>query len=157
MNNEEYLAIYQKFLSGTATPAEIRRIHEYQDNFRLRQEAPGTSTADQDLENRLLARIRASAGIKDLNSPRLLRFPAWLRPAAAAAVLLAVPAIFLFRNTKSHSFTPTLPPIAAHPRDIPPGGNKAILTLSSGRQIIRRTPPRAACAGRWPASLQWCA
>jgi transmembrane sensor len=140
MNNEEYLAMYEKFLAGTATPAEIRRIHDYKDSFRLREE----QEAEKDLEDRLLARIRVSAGIKDNNSPRLRRIPTWLRSAAAAVLLLAAAGLFLFRNTKSHPLTPAAPPVAAHHQDIPPGGNKAILTLADGQQIALTDAPNGA-------------
>ncbi|HMI63275.1 MAG TPA: FecR domain-containing protein [Puia sp.] len=144
MNNEDYLAMYEKFLAGTATPAEIRRIHDYQDNFRLRQELKQEPDQIKDLEDRLLARIRASAGIKDNKSPRLRRIPTWLRPAAAAVLLLAAAGLFLFRNTKNHPLTPASPPVAAHHQDIPPGGNKAILTLADGQQIALTDAPNGA-------------
>jgi transmembrane sensor len=144
MNNEEYLAIYEKFLAGTASPAEIRRIHDYQDSFRLRQEQEPASAAEKGLEARLLARIRVSAGIKDNNSPLLRRISTWLRPAAAAVFLLAAAGLFLFRNTQHHPPTPAAQPVAAHHQDIPPGGNKAILTLADGQQIALTDAPNGA-------------
>jgi ferric-dicitrate binding protein FerR (iron transport regulator) len=142
MNNEDYLAMYEKFLAGTATPAEIRRIHDHQDSFRLRQEQDPDQT--KDLEDRLLARIRASAGIKDNSSPRLRRIPTWLRPAAAAVLIVATAGLFLFRNTKNHPLTPVSPTVAAHRKDIPPGGNKAVLTLADGQQIALTDAPNGA-------------
>lgn len=58
-----------------------------------------------------------------------------LRWAAAAAVVLLVGAgAWLVRDRRGHASAP--PAIAIHAPDIPPGTNKAILTLAGGRQVV---------------------
>jgi len=64
----------------------------------------------------------------------------WLRVAAAAGIIVSIGTSVYFLNLNSNSSnsgnTAKAVPSQKPPDDVPPGGNKAILTLANGQQII---------------------
>lgn len=62
----------------------------------------------------------------------------WLRVAAAVAVLISMGAFFFSRITKGKAKNQIakIEPVKKLDKDVLPGGNKAILTLSNGSQIV---------------------
>lgn len=78
------------------------------------------------VHNNLLSQIRT-------RRVPVIRKLKWLRVAAALILLAASTAIFLyFQKDRSHSTTT----LQATHNDIAPGGNKAVLTLGDGTQIL---------------------
>jgi transmembrane sensor len=70
---------------------------------------------------------------RDLRGQRLVRVlrTGWFRPAAAVFLLLTAGGIFFATRGKKEAVQ-----MASVPPDVHPGGNKAVLTLAGGQQII---------------------
>jgi transmembrane sensor len=64
------------------------------------------------------------------------RIPGWIRTASAAAVILMLASGTYFLLNRKSGTKPTPVAETKKPIDIAPGGNKAVLTLSNGSQII---------------------
>ncbi len=60
----------------------------------------------------------------------------WWRVAAAIIVLVGISAFFFNRSTKTRNEIVNTGPLKEASNDIQPGGNKAILTLANGSQIV---------------------
>jgi hypothetical protein len=63
----------------------------------------------------------------------------WLRVAAAIIILISISLYFFYRNTSNRSTKDEIvkaEPIHELNHDVLPGGNKAILTLANGSQIV---------------------
>lgn len=82
--------------------------------------------------DRLLKKIYERAGI----SEKTLVIKLWpLRIAAASVIALALLGGYLIFTQKNHKATPVMVS-SLNKNDIPPGGNKAILTLADGTRVI---------------------
>jgi len=129
MNHEEYLALYDKYLAGKATPEEISRIENYRDNFQLQE----TGKNRQDfapLEKKILSRINQS-----IQNVPVRRLVAGRWSVAAAVLILFAAGSLLLRHREPTPSGTLQAPVAAVQQDVAPGTNKAILTLSDGRKI----------------------
>jgi len=129
MNHEEYLALYDKYLAGKATPEEISRIENYRDNFQLQE--PGENQQDfAPLEKKILSRVNHS--IQNVPVRRLV-VGRW--SVAAAVLILFAAGSLLLRHREPPPSGKLQAPVAAVQQDVAPGANKAVLTLSDGRKI----------------------
>lgn len=124
---QELATLVREDAGGAVTQQlETRLLQELPDNV-----ADGYDTAYwDDVASRILAADRPQSADEATPVVPFRRFR-WL-PAAAAAVLLAVGAYWLWK--------PAAPPpvtIAAAPamKDVAPGGNKAVLTLADGTEV----------------------
>lgn len=128
MTREEYLVLFEKYLSGNASDEEEEELLQYKDGLNINDFHNTEEIDDQQaIQKRIFNKIEDTRHkpVKKL-IPKL-----WW---AAAAVLLIVSAgLFVLNSHKSDQ-----PPnnIAAHAlKPIVPGGNKAILTLANGAVI----------------------
>jgi transmembrane sensor len=130
MNKDQFLILLQRYLDGTATPEETAFLHAYYNAF----------TTDNDVINllnghekeKLKLSIRAAIQKEIAQKSRTKKMP--IRPLiAAAASILIVLSFFLyfFKPKTKPQHASELPAIV----NIPPGSNKAVLTLNDGRQI----------------------
>ncbi len=87
---------------------------------------------EEELRGRLLSRVAAGIGFSDIKHRRH-RVIMWQRFAAAASILFFITAGGYF-ITQRHSLPQPVAEISK--QDIPPGSNKAILTLSNGNQVV---------------------
>lgn len=132
MNAEEYLLLYEKYISGLCSAEEEKRLFEYQDRFQMLGE---DSLATQDLQpgdnSRIYNRI-----VETLSEPSKKTFRLNTFYKIAAILLLTVGLGFLYRNNWSFSGsnkTPKSAVVASRP--IKPGRNTAELKLSDGSVI----------------------
>lgn len=138
--------LFQQYLGDTATPGEIREFWERlgtpDENDLVKQELwdcwyamEPEKLPQRDWES-VLQRIRQQAAIESKRSSLTRRLPGW-RTAVAAAVfcLLLGAAGFLFfkRPLKEMAKTEAVKPPK---NDVPPGGNRAVLTLANGATIL---------------------
>ncbi|GAO43013.1 FecR family protein [Flavihumibacter petaseus] len=100
------------------------------------------------IERNLLNRINAQAGEAKIVALTARKRKLWLRisVAASVAILLAIGAAFLTKKETPADSNP----IArnAGSGDVPPGGEKAILTLANGQQIVLDTAANGALASQ---------
>jgi transmembrane sensor len=121
-----------------AAPANRALLEELQDPARL---AEALAKLDQLHRQEAWARVESYAAthrlavlMGDDRSVRRRRIVRWSSAAAAVVLLVAGPVLWLQKTKKNQA--PAVAVAAAPVHDALPGGNKAILTLSGGRQVI---------------------
>jgi len=123
MRNKNSISLIKKYLEGTATPEEIALLESwYTTTAEQQPEEPGEPDYPT-LEKEILQALR-----KEQQVPRKL----WPRMIAAASIILclALGGYFTFNKSAKTQMAQT------RQQDILPGGNKAILTLANGKQVI---------------------
>jgi hypothetical protein len=128
MTREEYIALYERYVAGEATPEEVAQLLRYEDDFEM-DIARAEEATDEEKETgkRILAKINQSAGmhVNDKRTPRIWWY------AAAAVLVCTIGAVFFNRLTNKTKTEQ----VASVPHDILPGRNKAMLRLANGKVI----------------------
>lgn len=124
MNQKEILALLNKYQENTLSHQDKDKL----DAWYLKQAADSklqlTEYELEDSYENLKARLPLHKETKVISI--------WLRVAVAASIaLLLGTGIFYFANPKEQTIQ-----VAEKPQDIAPGGNRGILTLSNGKQIV---------------------
>lgn len=129
LSDDELSMLARKWLDGTITPGEKEQF----DNWYEKQ--PDSSIVletseggEKAFREKIMARIRATTGKRQVTRTLKWWFP---RVAAAAVIILAVSIAYLWWQP-----TPTNQKMSAQVYDLAPGGNKAVLTLADGREIL---------------------
>lgn len=131
MNRDEYLLLFEKFLSGSATPEEVDMIMSFRDKFEISDQNPGEQQGQyKEIEDRLLEKLKFSIGPRRTFISYLIKWS----PAAAALVLVALGAFFFKAGHKEKA--KKLYTFNTKKSVITPGSNKAMLTLANGKKII---------------------
>ena len=119
--------LLHKYLSGTCTPDERIQVEQWYRQLDLQGELPAMEEMESDL-----ADVR-----ERLPRKRVQRLAPWYRYAAAAAVV-AVMAIavyvYVFQSKRPNTETGLV--ATSLPTDLAPGGNRAILQLADGTEIV---------------------
>ncbi|GAA3972163.1 FecR family protein [Mucilaginibacter dorajii] len=132
MTPEEYILLYEKFLSGGCTPDEEKRLMEYQDAFEMQQDVQNSKLTDSD---RLLRRATYTRIDESVTPVKIRRIkPTWWWYAAAVLLLTLTLGKLLLKPEKPLQFTAIKKQNSSKP--ILPGKNTAILTLSNGTSIV---------------------
>jgi len=132
MDQQDYIKLYEKFLSGKCTPEEKRLLDDYFDEFDLLDIPWNKEIGDQqEVEDKIFNNIR-----QKVDSPYVLRRLKLKWIAVAASVLLFTFAGLYFLNHRDKKLTVATNKPLSLKNDILPGGNKAILTLANGKQIV---------------------
>ncbi|WP_183560394.1 FecR family protein [Mucilaginibacter sp. SP1R1] len=129
---KEFLKLKEKFLNGTATPAEIQLMEQYYDLFTDEPDAIEQLSVEEAaaLENYLKQRIECRIAKKEKRAVPFYQKTIF-RAAAAILVFLSVGAYFITsRKPQQISYS------KIHKQDIAPGGNRAVLTLADGSKIV---------------------
>ena len=128
--------LLSKYKLGKCTPEETALVNSWYAAEAAKQESP-EGPADPLAEEQLIwARIQAAIPLshklenKDI-ATRSLRFNIWTGIAASLILLLSVG---VYSYYQQHSHEAQMARLRAN--DIKPGGNKAVLTLGSGKKII---------------------
>jgi len=129
MKKEElHRQLIDRYLDGTASPEEVEVFFHLLNRGEL----------DDQLEDAPMEEVPPEPAPMEAVSPEpapVRRIAAWKKYSVAAAVILLVGAgvFFLQQGRKA----PVSAPIAnVFKNDVAPGGNKAMLTLGDGRQIV---------------------
>nr|WP_121271050.1 FecR domain-containing protein [Pedobacter schmidteae] len=133
LTKKEFLELKDKYLSGNASMAEKAVLEAYYELFAAEPEVLdriaefGLEELEKKIKHRIKARVVELEGEQ---KPKVKRL--WYRMASAAVVFLCLGAgLYLYtRHTSNYGA-----PLEAH-NDIAPGGNKAILTLADGKEIV---------------------
>jgi transmembrane sensor len=131
--SEEMLALAEKWIAGTITPAEKTRLFEWYDRFDDTeltiegQEATAFGRLKQEMLQDIRHRIKPPARVR-----RLTRVSV-----AAAALLLLIPGAWLVLHSRTATRLAAATPVknTSRTNDIAPGSNKAILTLADGSTV----------------------
>ncbi len=138
---EDIMVLVKKYLTGTITPEERRRLNEWYHSF---NDTEAELTANNnDTEEQLADRIkkRLFETIHSQN-PQVISKPKgkWQIPAAAAAgvlIVLSIGLYFMFSHAGAkQEIVKKAPTEKILKNDIAPGGNKAVLTLANGSTIL---------------------
>jgi transmembrane sensor len=132
--------LYERFLRNECNPAEISRLIELfdaadyyalQEIVRKHLDDPSSTMLSQNDNQHLYDRIFNN--LKEHTKPAKPVRALWTKLSAAAGLILLVASASLFWYYKNTS----KPVIALHymHKDVKPGGNRAYLTLSDGKQI----------------------
>ncbi|NHA07441.1 DUF4974 domain-containing protein [Mucilaginibacter sp. HC2] len=133
ITKEEFLALYEKYMSGQCTADEKRLLDAYRDEMTLAEDAwEDDVVKEDDVRARIWQRLSNSRKVVQLPKRKMARYR-WLQVAAVlAAVLFA--GIFFIQRKKNHE-TDTVK-LTNKVAPILPGGNKAYLTLANGSRIV---------------------
>lgn len=147
MDNSSFEEIFRRYYQQTATPEEkdllfgwinenkhreqlLEMIQEMGFETRPGEEAIIDSKAATRIMERILIQRSQSAGLFSIKR--------WMYAAAAVLVVLLAGSYWFFQNQNNKENKPLAKTAAPQPsRDqIRPGGNRAVLTLANGKQII---------------------
>jgi len=134
MTPEEYIELYEKFLSGKLTPEEENALNSYQDNFFIQDndQLSKLSPDDKLTRHTIYRKIRHSVSDHKF---RTIKSP-WMWAAAAAIMIVALGlGNMLLKDKKQLLITSNRPKKNVH-KAIVPGSNNAILTLADGSTIL---------------------
>jgi transmembrane sensor len=121
--------LLDKYAVKEASEAEMRELATLLEND-WEEIAPGQEASHVDWGH-MLSAIKGEG--RDLRGQRLVRVMriGWFRSAAAVFLLLAAGVVFYATYRKKEAVQ-----VTSVPADVPPGGNKAVLTLAGGQQIM---------------------
>jgi transmembrane sensor len=131
MRIDHFKTLIHKYVGGTASRAEKRLLEEYYSRLSSNID-PLPAEEEEILRKEMRSNIFEKAGISP--SP-IIRRAAWWKYAAAAslAILAGTGSYYLISAKSKVEIAQTK---TSSEKDIAPGSNKAILTLSNGEQII---------------------
>jgi len=135
MEKDQFLKLLKKYRAGAVSDQEGEFLAAYYNLFESEPDITNMLSADEKefLNSQIKAGIKSKIALHQ-QQPSTKSYSLLRRFAAAAIILVALSAVmFIYvqkiNGTRSTSFWRT-------EKDIPPGGNKAILTLANGKQII---------------------
>lgn len=131
-NRYDLEEMVRKYLSGTATPEEIRFIEAYYDSFEQNESILEQYSESEmnDLQQEMLQNITAD---KQIPLPATPTKPLWTKiwPWTVAAALVIGLYIGIYQAQKQETPAPISQPVVI-PDDFAPGSNHATLTLADG-------------------------
>ncbi|MBO9620392.1 MAG: FecR domain-containing protein [Niabella sp.] len=135
LTREQVELLAEKMLNGSIDTDEQQLLYQWLNEDRGNTaEWNGFEKNEEDLKNRLLARIRKEAGIDNMPGSKEIRMRSayWI---AAAVAMFAILGILFYSVPKKKA---SIPNIANQtPNNIPaPATNRAMITLSNGRQVF---------------------
>ena len=133
LSDEEGRRLLYRYRKGKCSPEEERLVAQWYQQQLDTSEWHFDSQEEADTGDRIKARIDQHLGLK-AHSLRIRRRKRWYLTAAAAAVLV----VLLAGGYRLFVSSETPPSLAenAIKKDIPPGNNSAVLTLSNGQKVV---------------------
>ena len=129
MDQEKLRQLSAKISDGTASDEEIAWYHRYCLAAEQAAKASGANIPDdEDTRAEMYRQIRGRIKGKKARLPLKYRY------AAAAALTGALAATAFLYRPATHKSQPAV--VAAASQNIPAGGNKAVLTLANGKEIM---------------------
>ncbi|MEN0054636.1 MAG: FecR domain-containing protein [Mucilaginibacter sp.] len=131
MTPEQYIILYEKYLSGACTTEEEELLMQYHDNFKM-QNVDGSKLPEADKKLRSIIYNRISKTIS-YRKPKVIKMYLWW---AAAAVIFLISVSSLFFNSHQPESSVKNQLENAKGTTIKPGKNAAVLTLANGTNIV---------------------
>lgn len=146
MQNTDIRELLEKFKAGTITSEELTLL----ETWYLQWQPEALEVSDEELQA-VKDEVWRSMDIPPL---RAFRTRLWPRIAAAASLLLLLSVSVYYFLQRSVQVSRSAQ-VAAHDTayDFKPGGNKALLTLSNGRQIVLTDAANGKLADQGPATI----
>ncbi|MGV3762019.1 FecR family protein [Parapedobacter sp.] len=119
--------LLRKYLSGTCTPDERLQVEQWYRQLDLQGKLPSMEAMESDL-----ADVR-----ERLPRERMRRLASWHRYAAAATVVAVMAVgvyVYVFQSERPDTGAAAV--TTSLPDDLAPGGNRAILQLADGTEIV---------------------
>jgi len=130
MNAEKFKILIQKYQNGELTGKQKELLDRWFDKLGETPPLNWTPSQLESLGNKIMHHIREEAtAVKPLRRS----FRTWL-PYVAALLIFAISGTIYYNNYKA-TRSGTLQPAIAQEQDVPPGGNRATLTLANGRIV----------------------
>ncbi|MDB5112287.1 MAG: FecR family protein [Mucilaginibacter sp.] len=128
MTKEDFIALYEKCLSGECTTEDLHLLERYQDDFELTDRPWITEMGNkQEIKAKIYNKLQSQ-----MDAPKHYLFkPYQFAIAASLLVFLSAGIIFFISPTKKQASNQ----LAKVKAVIVPGSNKAILTLADGTNI----------------------
>jgi transmembrane sensor len=142
VNKDEFIALIGKYLAGLSTPEEEQLLVRYYKSFQQSEEWDEATLGSANvLENKIFQRLKETIAEKQQAPVRVMGFFKKYSAVAAAivALLLSGGVYFLINHNHFNRETSNSKSGIASKKstnDLPPGGNKALLTLSDGSSIV---------------------
>lgn len=156
MTKDDYVRLYEKNLSGGCTPDEKRMLEEYQDNFTLDASPWDQAILGSKEETGEIIYAGIQAGMELQGQARMRRISRIRVRLAAAAILLPLMLGGVYLWSKHSSGEGNVVTGSLKDRfknDVPPGGDKAILTLANGSSIALDSSGKGVLARQGNASV----
>jgi transmembrane sensor len=157
MTKDDFIRLYEKNLSGGCTPDEKRMLEEYEDDFSLEESPWDPVLMGQKEETGDMMYGQIQAGMKtqgqQASAKRIVRIR--FRLAAAAILIpLIIGGVYLWsRHSPGTGNVATSSLKDRFKNDVPPGGDKAILTLANGSSIALDSSGKGLLARQGNASV----
>jgi transmembrane sensor len=134
ITENEFLALYQKYINRQCTPIEKELLDTYSDEMKLLADGWADDLVDeQDVRNRIWQKLNDSRKVVEI-TPRKNTNYRWM--AAAAVLLIVLFAGLFFTNIEKPKQQVVTGIAKTKQQQIVPGSNKAYLTLANGTNII---------------------
>ncbi|MDB5087616.1 MAG: FecR family protein [Mucilaginibacter sp.] len=135
MEKRKFLILLKKYRTGQASEQEKAYLTAYYNLFDARPDVTEMLNPEETdfLKNQIKTELKNKIDLHQ-QKPAAKTFKLYYRLTAAAVVLIAFSAGLLFYAQKDNDNI--FSAFRHKPNDIAPGGNKAILTLANGKQII---------------------
>jgi transmembrane sensor len=127
MTSEEYILLYEKYLSGYCTAEEIKLLAAHRDKFKMLETDRELSPEERKIKAEIYQRIHQTLFVKQ---PKVINLRFWW-VAATLLIGISVGVIFLKQAPKKLVANN----VKVKPAIIKPGRNTAVLTLADGSNI----------------------
>jgi transmembrane sensor len=130
MDAEEYMLLYEKYISGLCSEEEMKLLYEYQDNFEMLKQ-DGFNTDQLPLRTQIYDRIAKT--IHQSKPKKLYQYT--LFKAAAVLLVTSILTFFLLHDNQSSKEAQKVAVLHQQKNKIKPGSARATLTLSDGSVV----------------------
>jgi hypothetical protein len=132
MTQQDFIDLYEKYISGNCTPDEIKQLEAYRDGFQLRDLPWIAEMGDkQEVKREILSKL--NTGITPPGKKTFKNY--WIAAAAAIAIFTIGLVLMLEQKAQLSPDKLVKNPSSAGKGPVVPGFNKATLTLSDGSNI----------------------
>jgi hypothetical protein len=138
MEKQHYLNLLEKYLAGKSTGKEEALLDEY---YKRLEEMSDVSLSDEQehaLKVSIMEKISARIDSPNEQSKQTLKRSYRIWYAAASILIMVAVGSYFIRKDQKAEMVSKVP--GTTKQDIRPGSNKAVLTLSSGAQIVLTEP-----------------
>jgi transmembrane sensor len=157
MTKDDFIKLYEKNLAGDCTPDEKRMLEEYEDEFSLDESPwdPVLMGQKEEAGDMMYGQIQAGMKMQGQQA-RMRRIGRNRLRLAAAAILipLIIGGVYVWsRQSPGTGNVVTSSLKDRFKNDVPPGGDKAILTLANGSSIALDSSGKGLLARQGNASV----
>jgi transmembrane sensor len=151
MEKQRYLNLLEKYLAGKSTGKEEALLDEYYKRLEAMSDVNLSSQQEQALKASILEKIESRISTPEEKSKQTLKPSYQIWYAAASILIMIAVGSFFIRRDKKTEMVNQVPGVTK--QEIRPGSNKAVLTLSSGEQIVLTDPHSGVLAKEGAAKI----